>query len=68
MAKTSLPAAFSQLELVNQWHSGEMQRLVKTAMDGDVNVNLVRVHLVFVFCVCVGGGRLQCLRVVVAAA
>lgn len=30
-----------QLELVNLWHSGELQRLLATVTEGDVTVNLV---------------------------
>lgn len=31
-----------QLELVNLWHAGELQRLLATVVEGDVTVNLVR--------------------------
>lgn len=36
------PHTHSQLELVNQWHSGELQRLLASVIEGDVTVNLVR--------------------------
>jgi len=36
----SLPTKPNQLELVNLWHSGELQRLFATIIEGDVTVNM----------------------------